>query len=260
MLRAGLAAHGATPVHGRENPTADGTDPTAGRDETTMRAPHHAPTSAGATPATTDVGQERTAEIAAPRVLALLPEARRAQAEETTPVTRGQRPAAARHETGATTPTGAARGRHGTNADPRVRRTRGGLVASAKSTERTHRGVTRTVIDGATIDTRPDRQTGGLRSTLVAHEIRPETTNGPTGAGTTAETSTNSGAGTGDIRPEMTGARPAPRAGFEASTRGPILARAGHQNGVFRNPSKSNALTFLPVLAAPGWADPIRNS
>ncbi len=259
-LREALVAPEDTPVPGRETPTADGTDPTAGRDETTMGAPHHAPTSVGAIPATTDVGQERTAEIAAQRDLALPPEARRGQAAETTPVLRGQRPPPARPETGATTPTGGARERHETTADSRVRTTRDDLAANAKITGPTHRGATRIVIHGATIDTRPDRLTGGLRSTLVADGIRPETTDGPTGVGKTAETSTNSGAGTGDLRPEMTDARPAPGAGFDASTRRPTPARAGHQSGGFQNPSKSNALTFLPVLAAPGWADPIRNS
>jgi hypothetical protein len=216
--------------------------------------------SAGATHATTGVEQENIAEIAAPMGLGLPPEARRAQAAETTPATGVPQAPAVRRGTDATISRDAARGPQETAADPTARRTRGDLEASAKITERTHRGATRIAIHGATIDARPDRLTVGIRWTRVGAEIRHETTKGPTGAGKAAETSANSGAVTGARRPGTTDATAAPHEGFDATSHRAIPARAGHQNGASPSPSRSNAPIFPPVSAAPEWGDPIRNS
>ncbi len=163
-------------------------------------------------------------------------------------------------EIAARTPTGVARGHHETTADRKARRTRGDLEDSAKITGRIHRGATRIAIHGATIDARPDPQTVAPPSTRVDAGILPATTNGPTGVEKAVETSTNSDAAKAAIYPGRTDARAAPHARFDASRRRPMPAQAGHQNGGFPSPSRSNAPTFLPVLAAPGWADRIRNS
>jgi len=224
------------------------------------KALRDAPTSAGVTPATTGRGQETTAALPATMGLALHPEARHAQAAPTTPDTGGRRAPAVGREIAARTPTGAARGHHETTTDPKARRTRGDIEANAKITERTHRGATRIVIHGATIDARPDPQTVAPPSARADAGIPHATTTGPTGAAKAVETSRNNGAAKAALCPERIDARAAPRARFDASSRRPIPAQAGHQNGGFPSPSRSNALTFLPVLAAPGWADPIRNS